>query len=80
MSDKTIYGPLTPCKVSEKNIESILRNLLTDGRTDERTDGQTLFHRTLPAEAGGPIISFDDQNFGFDNFSYFSSYCCKQHG
>ena len=49
-------------------------NLLTDGRTDERTDGQTLFHRTLSAEAGGPIISFDDQNFGFHNFSYFSSY------
>ena len=33
-------------------------NLRTDGRTDERTegraDGQTLFYRTLPAEARGP--------------------------
>ena len=26
-------------------------------RTDERMDGQTLFYRTLPAEAEGPIIS-----------------------
>ena len=24
-----------------------------DGWTDGRTDGQTLFYRTLPAEAGG---------------------------
>ena len=34
-------------------------NLLTDGRTDGRTDRkmdrQTLFYRTLPVEAGGPI-------------------------
>ena len=27
----------------------------TDRRTDRRTDGQTLFYRTLPAEARGPI-------------------------
>ena len=27
----------------------------TDGRTERRTDGQTIFYRTLPAEAGGPI-------------------------
>ena len=26
-------------------------------RTDERMDGQTLFYRTLPAEAEGPTIS-----------------------
>ena len=26
----------------------------TDGRTEEWKDGQTLFHRTLPANAGGP--------------------------
>ena len=25
-----------------------------DGRTDRRTDGQTLFYRILPATAGGP--------------------------
>ena len=24
-------------------------------QTDKRTDGQTLFYRSLPAEAGGPI-------------------------
>ena len=29
-------------------------NLWTDGRMDGRTDGQTLFYRTLPTEAGGP--------------------------
>ena len=74
VSHTTIYGPLTPCKVSEKNNESIPRKL-TDRRKDRRKDRrQNLFHRTLPAEAGGPVISFDDQNFGFDNFSYFSSY------
>ena len=27
----------------------------TEGWTEERKDGQTLFHRTLPATAGGPI-------------------------
>ena len=27
---------------------------LTDRRKDEGNDGQTLFYRTLPAEAGGP--------------------------
>ena len=26
----------------------------TKGQTDERTDGRTLFHITLPVEAGGP--------------------------
>ena len=25
-------------------------------RTDGRTDGQTLFYRTLPAEAGDPVM------------------------
>ena len=30
-------------------------NLQTDGRRDRRTDGQTLFYRTLPVEARGPI-------------------------
>ena len=29
-------------------------NLQTDGKTDRRTDGQTLFYRTLPVEARGP--------------------------
>ena len=34
-------------------------NLWTDGRTDRRMDGQTLFYRTLPAEAGGPIMKLN---------------------
>ena len=46
----TRYGPLTPCKVSETN-ELILRKL-----TDRQKDGQTLFYKTLPAKARGPII------------------------
>ena len=49
----TRYGPLTPCQVSEKTNEPILRKL-TDRRKDGRTDGRTLFYSTLPAEAGGP--------------------------
>ena len=28
-------------------------NAQTDGQKDRRTDGQTLFYRTLPAAAGG---------------------------
>ena len=57
----TIYGPLTPCKVSEKTNEPIPRkptDRQTDGRTDRRmdgrTDGQTLLHRNLPSKAGRP--------------------------
>ena len=42
-----------------KNNEPILRKLQADGRMDGRTEGrmdrQTLFYRTLLAEAGGPI-------------------------
>ena len=33
-------------------------NLQTDGRTD----GQTLFYRTFPAEVGGPIITVPIQH------------------
>ena len=49
-----IYEPLTPCYVSEKTNEPIPRKL-TDRRKDGRADEQTLFYRTFPAEAGGPI-------------------------
>ena len=52
----TIYGSLTQCIFSEKNNEPIPRKL-TDRRKDGRMDGQTLFHRTLPAE--GPIRYFE---------------------
>ena len=52
----TIYGSLTQCIFSEKTNEPIPRKL-TDRRKDGRMDGQTLFHRTLPAE--GPIRYFE---------------------
>ena len=41
---------LSPCQKLEKTNDQIPRKLL-----NRRTDGQTLFHRTLPAAAGGPI-------------------------
>ena len=53
LSHITRYGPLTPCWVWEKTNEPTLIKL-TDRRKDGRTDGQILFHRTLPAETGGP--------------------------
>ena len=58
LAHTTIYGPLTPCYVSEKTNEPTPRKLThsrKDVRKDGWTDGQTLFYRTLPAEAGGPI-------------------------
>ena len=39
---------LKSCQVSEKTNEPSYR------QTKGRTDGQTLFHKTLPATAGGP--------------------------
>ena len=45
LSQITIYRPLTPCQVSEKTNEPILRKF-----TDRRKDGWTLFYRTLPAK------------------------------
>ena len=61
LPNATIYGPVTPCYVSEKTNEPIPRNLTDrrkdgrkDGWTERWTDGQTLFYRTLPAEAEGP--------------------------
>ena len=40
----------------------------TDGQKDGRMDEQTLFHRTLPASAGGPIISFETPNRDLNKF------------
>ena len=37
-----------------KLMSQFRENLGTDGRTEGKTDRQTLFYRTLPAEAGGP--------------------------
>ena len=43
--------------ISEKTNELIPRKL-TDRRMDGRTDGQSLFYSTLPAEAGAPKKTF----------------------
>ena len=45
-------------------------NLWTDRWMDKRTDEQTLFYSTLPAEAGGPIIPtfFLNQSWKLKNF------------
>ena len=48
LSHTTIYGSLKP--VSEKNNEPTNE----DGSANGISDEQTLFYRTLPAEAGGP--------------------------
>ena len=56
LSDTTTYGPLTPCYVSEKTNEPISRKLV-DRRKARWKDRQTQFYRTLPAAAGGPIIT-----------------------
>ena len=43
LSHITIYGPLTPCKFQKKIMSQFWENLWTD----RRTDGWTLFYRTL---------------------------------
>ena len=50
LSHTTIYGSLIPCQVQKKLMSQFRENFRRDGRTD----GQTLFNRTLPAKAGGP--------------------------
>ena len=54
-----IWAPNTMLSF-RKNYESILRKLTDrrkDGQKDGWKDGQTLFYRTLPADAGGPITA-----------------------
>ena len=65
LSHTAIYWSLTPCWVSEKTNEPILRKLTdrqkdrwTERWKDRRRDTQTLFYRVLLAEAGGPKICF----------------------
>ena len=56
LSRTTSYGFLTPCQNLEKVNDTIQRkhpHRRTEGRKD---DEQTLFYRTLPATAGGPIM------------------------
>ena len=55
LSHTTLYGPLTPCQVPEKTNEPIPRKLM-NRQKDRRKDGQTQFHRTLAAKAGGSKI------------------------
>ena len=54
-----IWAPNTMLSFRKTN-EPIPRKL-TDRRKDGRKEGGTLFYRTLPAEAGGPIkVSFQN--------------------
>ena len=50
----TSYGFLAPCQNLEKTNDTIPRKRLTEGRED----GQTLFHRALPATTRGPKMYF----------------------
>ena len=50
LSRTTSYGFLASCQNLEKTNETIPRK-----HPDRRKDGQTLFNRTLPANAGSPI-------------------------
>ena len=50
LSSTTSYGFLAPYQNLEKNNDNIPRKQMEGWK-----DGQTLFYRTLPATAGGPI-------------------------
>ena len=54
LSLTTSYRFLASCQNLVKTDDTIPRK-----RPDKRRDGQTLFHRTLPANAGGPIKTAD---------------------
>ena len=54
LSHTTSYGFLASCQNLEKTNDTIPRKR-PDRQKDGRTDGQTLCHRTLPANAEGPI-------------------------
>ena len=58
LSRTTSFEFLAPCQISEKANDAIPRKRLdrrTNGRTEGRKDGQTLFYKTLPATTGVPI-------------------------
>ena len=50
----TSHGFLLPCQKLEKTNDQIPRKL-----PDRCMDGETLFHRTFPAMARGPVKNFD---------------------
>ena len=59
LTSTTSRGFLSPCQKLEKTNDQI-PSKLPDRRTNlQNTDGQTLFHRTLPATTGSPIKNFD---------------------
>ena len=54
LSRTASYGFLAPCQ-NFKKVNDTVQKKSPDGRKDGRKDRQTLFYRTLPATAGGPI-------------------------
>ena len=57
-------GFLVSCQNLEKTNDTIPRKRLdrrAEGQKDGRKDRQTLLHRTLPANAGGPIKKFNNE-------------------
>ena len=54
LSCTTSYEFLAPCQISVKTYDTIPRKYLDKRMMEERKDGQTLFHWTLPATAVGP--------------------------
>ena len=60
----TIFLQLWCCNFVQKNQKNLVRRSwdlsVTDGRTNERTDGQRCIYRTLSAKAVGPIRFFLD--------------------
>ena len=63
LSHITRYGPLTPCSISEKTNEAILRKLM-DRRKDGRTDRPYFIGPFRPRRAAS-VLSPDAQNRAF---------------
>ena len=54
MNHKNFHFTQIPDKTNDMIFLKSPKTIFTDRRKDGRKDGQTLFHRTLPAYAGGP--------------------------
>ena len=54
LSGTTSQGFLAPCQNLEK-VDNTIQRKCPDRQKDRQKDGQTLFYRTLPPTAGGPI-------------------------
>ena len=58
LSHTQLYmGPQHHAKLKKRLMTQYRENLWTDGRTERRTDGQTLLYRTFLAKARGPIMA-----------------------